>query len=120
MITRILPGDRIAITDMTPPDRTPRPSLQPGDINNAGNGPELAGLHHHCPVVTGLAERSRLGLPLRSFLVRGRLSPTDDARFLVGPAIHRSELLRVDRPDRNPPRMSGFSLLQAAGCSSWM
>ena len=37
------------------------PSLQPGDINNSGNGPELAGLHRHHPMITDLAERSGNG-----------------------------------------------------------
>lgn len=45
------------------------PSLQLGDINNAGNGLELTGFHHHRPVVTGLIERTRLGLPFSSLLV---------------------------------------------------
>lgn len=80
-LIRILPGDRIPITVMTPADRSTCPSIQAGDINNTGNGSELAGLHCHCPMVTGLAERSRLGLPFRSFLVMGQLSPADDSRF---------------------------------------
>lgn len=99
MITWILPGDRITITDMTPAHRSTGPSLQPVDIYNAGDGPELTGLHRHRPMVTGLAERTRSLLPLRSFLEMGRLSPADDARFFIRPAVHRSELLRVDGRD---------------------
>ena len=56
MITRILPGDRIVLTDMTPPDRSTGPFLQPVDINNSGNGSEQARLHLHIPMVSGLAE----------------------------------------------------------------
>jgi len=95
VITRILPGDGITITDMTPADRSSGSSLQPGEINNAGNGPELAGLHRHRPVVTSLAECPRPLLPFRSLLVMGRLSPAEDTRLLVRPAIHLSEILRI-------------------------
>jgi len=41
MVITILPGDRITITDMTPPNRTPGPSLEPGDISNTRDGSEL-------------------------------------------------------------------------------
>lgn len=75
---------------MTPAHRSTGPSLQPGEINYAGNVPELAVLHRHRPVVTSLAECTGPFLPFHSFLVMGRLPIADDTRFLVRPAIYRS------------------------------
>ncbi|WP_320211705.1 hypothetical protein [Methanospirillum purgamenti] len=48
----------------------------------------------------------------------GQLSPADDTRFLIRPAVHRFELFWVDRPDRNPPRMSGLFISPAGSYCS--
>ena len=92
----------------TPDDWRPVHLRQPGDINNSGNEPELAGLHLHRPVVTGFAECSRLGPNFFSFGHESDFSCRQCTVFCQ--ASHR--------PDRNPPRIGRITLTHVGSCSS--